>query len=428
MAMVKCLVCGAVFEAGVQVCPVCGVGPEHFVPVEERQERQRGTNRRFLILGGGIAALSAAQAIREQDPTCSIVMLSQEPELPYARPMLTKGLAGSLADDRLFLHPQSWYEEQRIFLLTGQEVIAMDPAAKEVRCKSGLTMAYDRLIYATGAQCFVPPIPGSQLSHVTAIRSLADARKVREQAKQARTAAIIGGGVLGLEAAWALRQLGLQVTVLEVAPQLMGRQLDADTSALLLQRLESLNMGVRLGANIARITPEAVHLESGEAVPADVVLVSAGVRANTALAQEAGLHCGRAVVVDDHMRTSQPDIFACGDCAELNGVNLALWGEAQNQGRTAGINAAGGDAVCPPENGALVLSALETTLFAIGDCGKGGLTYATVTRPGKKPGSYARYWFSDGLLCGAILYGDLAPMAQLTRLVLEKAPEAAVLA
>lgn len=428
MAMVKCLVCGAVFEAGAAVCPVCGVGPEHFVPLEETSVTQQGTDRRFLILGGGIAAVSAAQAIREQDPSCSIVMLAGEPVAPYARPMLTKGLSGTLEESKLLLHPDDWYTQQGIHLLTGEEVQAIDPMAREVRCQSGLTMTYDRLIYALGAQCFVPPIPGSDLPHVTAIRSLADARKVRLEAEQARTAAVIGGGVLGLEAAWALKQLGLKVTVLEVAPQLMGRQLDAGTSALLVQRMYALGIDVQLGASITQITPEAVHLADGTAVSADIVLISAGVRANIALAQAAGLTCGRAVVVDDHMRTSDPSIFACGDCAELNGVNMALWGEAQNQGRTAGSNAAGGDAVCPPENGALVLSALKTMLFAIGDCGKGQLTYKVVTRPGKKPDSYARYWFSDGHLRGAILVDDLSPMARVTKLVQEGATEDETLA
>ena len=194
--------------------------------------------------------------------------------------------------------------------------------------------------WALSALC--RPFQGSNLPHVTAIRSLADARKVRQEAEQAHTAAVIGGGVLGLEAAWAMQQLGLKVTVMEVAPQLMGRQLDTGTSALLAQRLAALGMDVKLGANITQITPEAVLLADGTAIPAEIVLVSAGVRANVQLAQAAGLACGRAVTVDDHMRTSDPDIFACGDCAELNGVNMALWGEAQNQGRTAGTNAAGG--------------------------------------------------------------------------------------
>ena len=198
--------------------------------------------------------------------------------------------------------------------------------------------------------------------------------------------------------------------------------------AALAQRLAALGMDVKLGANITQITPEAVLLADGSEIPAEIVLVSAGVRANVQLAQAAGLACGRAVTVDDHMRTSDPDIFACGDCAELNGVNMALWGEAQNQGRTAGTNAAGGDAVCPPESGALVLNALKTTLFSIGDCGKENRTYKVVTRPGKKPDSYARYWFCDGLLRGAILLDDLSSMARITKLMRQNATEEETLA
>lgn len=428
MAMVKCLVCGAVFEAGVKVCPVCGVGPEHFVPLEETSATPQGTNRRFLVLGGGIAAVSAAQAIREQDPSCSIVMLAGESVPPYARPMLTKGLSGSLDESKLMLHPESWYAEQRIFLLTGEEVTAIDPSAREVHCRSGLTMAYDRLVYALGAQCFVPPIPGSNLPHVTAIRSLADARKVRQEAEQAHTAAVIGGGVLGLEAAWAMQQLGLKVTVMEVAPQLMGRQLDTGTSG---------TAGAAPGrpghGRKARRQHHPNHAGSRASGgwlrdPRGDCAGFRGRAGNVQLAQAAGLACGRAVTVDDHMRTSDPDIFACGDCAELNGVNMALWGEAQNQGRTAGTNAAGGDAVCPPESGALVLNALKTTLFSIGDCGKENRTYKVVTRPGKKPDSYARYWFCDGLLRGAILLDDLSPMARITKLMRQNATEEETLA
>lgn len=417
MSMVKCLVCGAVLEAGTEVCPVCGVGREQLVPVEAETGSGHATQLRYVILGGGIAAATAAEAIRDRDAGGEIVLLCGEPVAPYARPMLTKGLAKGFDRARLMVHPAPWYEERRIRVLTGETVEALDVAARRVTCGSGLTLTYDRLIYALGARCFVPPIPGSELSHVTAIRSLADAEKVRAQALQSTHAAVIGGGVLGLEAAWELRRLGLEVTVIEVMPQLMSRQLDDATAQVLARQLAAQGIGLKLGAQIARITPAEVELQSGETIPAQMVIVSAGVRANTALAQAAGLTCGRGVTVDAGMRTSDPAVFACGDCAELDGVNLALWSEAMGQGRTAGANAAGDSRVYQGANAPMTLSALGLSLVAMGDCGKGEGVYEVVERPGADELHGCRYWFRAGRLCGAILLGEMGKLRTVSRLL-----------
>ena len=417
MSMVKCLVCGAIFEADVEECPVCGVGREQFVPVEAETGSGNATQLRYVILGGGVAAATAAEAIRARDGSGEIVMLCGEPVAPYARPMLTKGLAKGFDRAKLMVHPAPWYEERNIRVMTGETVTDLDLPQRRITCASGLTLTYDRLIYALGARCFVPPIPGSDLPHVTAIRSLADAEKVREQALGSTHAAVIGGGVLGLEAAWELRRLGLEVTVLEVMPQLMSRQLDDLTAQVLARQLAAQGISLKLGAQITRITPDQVELQSGESIPAQVVIVSAGVRANTALAQAAGLTCGRGVTVDEGMRTSDPAVFACGDCAELNGVNLALWSEAMGQGKTAGANAAGDSAAYHGENAPMTMSALGLSLVSMGDCGKGEGPYEVVERPGADELHGCRYWFREGRLCGAILLGEMGKLRTVAKLL-----------
>lgn len=221
--LVKCLVCGAVFEDGVSVCPVCGVGPENFVPfTEEEKSFHRDTEEIFLILGGGAAGLNAAEAIRERNSTASIVMATNEEILPYSRPMLTKSMLGENNREQLLVHDAPWYEENRILTLTGKTAERIDPEAREVTFSDGIRLKYDKLVYALGSECFIPPIPGHEKPQVIAIRRITDTEKVGALLPQTKHAVVIGGGVLGLEAAWELKKAGLEVTVLELAPQLMA--------------------------------------------------------------------------------------------------------------------------------------------------------------------------------------------------------------
>lgn len=176
--LVKCLVCGAVFEDGVSVCPVCGVGPENFVPfTEEEKSFHRDTEEIFLILGGGAAGLNAAEAIRERNSTASIVMATNEEILPYSRPMLTKSMLGENNREQLLVHDAPWYEENRILTLTGKTAERIDPEAREVTFSDGIRLKYDKLVYALGSECFIPPIPGHEKPQVIAIRRITDTEK-----------------------------------------------------------------------------------------------------------------------------------------------------------------------------------------------------------------------------------------------------------
>ena len=418
-AKVRCLVCGAVFDADAEVCPVCGVGPDQFEPVEAEPEPlfRHDTEEIFMILGGGTAALSAAKAIRARNQTASIVLVSEEKALPYNRPMLTKALTQGEIGDNLAIEPETWYTENRVYPMLGYRIESINPQAREVRLAGGIRLAYDKLIYALGARCFVPPFPGADLAGVYAIRSVADAQQVREAVKAARQAAVIGGGVLGLEAAWALREAGLEVTVIETAPKLLAGKVDDEASALLTAIAGKAGVKIIANAKVERIAgetrAEAVDLADGTKVPADIVVVSCGIRANAAVAEAAGLTIGRAVQVDAHMQTSARRVFACGDCAEYEGLNYGIWPEATQQGEIAGANAAGDSPAYVPEIPALTMNALTTSLYSIGAIGG-----ADECEGQAEGDNLKKLFYKDGKLVGAILIGDVSAMPAVRRAVL----------
>ena len=233
--LVKCLVCGEIFDSSLEICPVCGVGKENFVPADiEENSFSNNTKEYYVILGNGIAGLNAAKAIRERDKTGTVVMISNESCASYNRPMLTKTMLASLTAEQIAVEPESWYEENDICQILGRTVVSVDTEKSEVILDDGSQIHFTRLIYALGSECFIPPIPGSGREQVIAVRRISDVEKISGLLKRSKNAVVIGGGVLGLEAAWELKKAGLSVTVLEAAPMLMGRQLDATAGSILL--------------------------------------------------------------------------------------------------------------------------------------------------------------------------------------------------
>lgn len=419
--MVKCLVCGAVFEEGVSVCPVCGVGPENFVPYEEEEKKfHRDTEEIFLILGNGAAGLNAAEAIRERNSTASIVMVTNEEMMTYSRPMLTKSMLGENNREQLLVHDKAWYEENRILTLTGKTAETIDPETREVTFSDGIRLKYDKLIYALGSECFIPPIEGHEKPQVVAIRRITDTEMVCAMIPQTKHAVVIGGGVLGLEAAWELKKAGLEVTVLELAPQLMGRQLDAGAGEFLKKLILDVGIAIHLNVKIEAIEGETnvtgVRLGDGTVIPAELVVVSAGVRGNVGPAKEAGAEIGRAIKVNEFMQTTIPGVYACGDCAEFEGINYAIWPQAVEMGKTAGANAAGDGLVYHTVLAALTFNGMDTSLFAVGDVGKNPEKQYTVKHEeDSEKKSYKTRYYADGRLAGAILIGDTTEMQSVTK-------------
>jgi NAD(P)H-nitrite reductase large subunit len=349
-------------------------------------------------------------------------MLSAEPYLPINRPMLTKDLKTvNEAPETLSVHGQDWYDSKEIDIRTGVTAMEIHPETKTVITDSGLKVSYDKLIYATGAECFVPPFKGKDKEGVVTIRHLSDSVKLKNLMDNGKNAVVIGGGVLGLEAASELMRAGKNVTVLEATPQIIGRQVDAQSAAILKGKMEKMNVACYEGVTIEEIEGDGkvtgVRIATGEVFPADFVVVSCGNRGNVETAKNAGVEVARAIVVSQFMETNIPDIYACGDCCQFDNVNFQLWQEATNQGRVAGANATGDKISYSNQPMGLSLEGFGTSLYAIGDPGKKEIPYNTVETTDDVAKSHEKYWFFGNSLEGAVIIGKPEKIVDVTNAV-----------
>lgn len=425
-SLVRCLVCGEIFDSSLDTCPVCGVGREYFVPVEADEITfRKDSGDCFVILGNGAAGLSAAEAVRERNRTASVVMISQEPFDTYNRPMLTKSMMAGLTPEQIAVHEEAWYEEKKITRILGKRVVKVDAGEHQVVLEDGTKLAYTKLIYALGAECFIPPFKGAERERVLTVRTLEDVQEINRLLPDNRKVAVIGGGVLGLETAWEFRKSRCEVTVIEAAPRLMMRQLDEGAGTLLEKIAVSEGIAVYTDTKVVEIVGDdtaktqgpvtGVLLEDGSHIAADLVIISAGIRANLALAGELGLKTERAVVVNERMETNLADIYACGDCAQYDGKNYGIWPVAVEQGKIAGANAAGDDEEYEVPSLGVSFHGMNTALYSIGDIGTDEKrSYRTTEMKDEAKKKYEKYYYVNQQLRGAILMGDLSKMAEVT--------------
>lgn len=420
----RCPDCGYIHEGETppEECPQCGAPGASFelLPEEEAVVLKSENSQKIVVLGGGVAGVSAVEAARKAAPDAKITLFCNESGLPYYRLNLTRYMVGEVEAAALALHPLEWYAENGIDLDYG-EAVSLDPAGKSVTLADGRIMVFDRLVLAVGAAPFVPPIPGAKLNGVYTLRTQQDAERLLSLAGAGKRCVVIGGGLLGLEAAAALAKRGMAVTVIESMTWLLPRQLNESASRLLKKHVEKLGISVRVNSKTRELAGDGavdeVVLEDGTRLPADMVLISAGVRSRLDLARQAGLEVKFGVVVDDHLQTSMPDIFAAGDVAEHRGVVYGTWGPAQAQGSVAGANAAGETKVflgLPRSN---TLKVLGMPLFsggqnvppAEGDC----------VLEFDEAGRYAWFLFKGNVLSGAILLGDTSLMNAVKKAIAE---------
>lgn len=419
--LVKCLVCGEIFDSSLEICPVCGVGKENFITVEiDENDYKKNTNEIYLVLGNGAAGISAATAIRERNETCAIVLVSNESVLGYNRPMLTKSMIAKFKPEQIAIHDEAWYKENNITNVLEKEVIKIDTKGKEVHFDDGIKLKYDKCIYALGSECFIPEIPGADKEEVIAIRNISDTDKVIELLPKVKNAVVIGGGVLGLEAAWELSKAKCKVTVLEASDKLMFNQLDLEGGRFLEEIVRGEGIDIRLNVKIDEIKGEdivtGVKINDKEVIPADLVIISTGIKANSKIAKEAGINIGRAVIVNEKMETNIPEMYACGDCAEYNGINYGIWPQALEMGRVAGANATGDSLTYETVDAAITFNGMNTSLYSIGDNGKNpNVQYKTVEFKDPVKRSYTKYYFANNRLCGAILIGDTSNIVKVTQ-------------
>ncbi len=370
-----------------------------------------GTMPHLVVIGNGMAGCRAVEELLARAPNMyRISIIGAEPRVNYNRIMLSPVLAGEKTYEDIIINDQSWYEAHHIQLIAGDPAIEFDRVGKTILCASGKQIDYDLLLLATGSDPFIIPVPGKDLPGVVTFRDLDDVNKMLAAAETSKNAVVIGGGLLGLEAAHGLAQRGMAVTVIHLMPTLMERQLDEAAGFLLKSELKRRDHRIITKANTKTILGHShvtgVELDDGRILAADIVVMAVGIRPNVILGKKAGLATGRGVHVDDHMRTSDDNVFAVGECAEHRGQCYGLVAPLWDMCRAfadalAGLAADG-------YQGSVTSTKLKVSgidVFSAGNFTGGDDCHDIVLRDAAR-GIYKRVVVQDNRVIGAVLYGD----------------------
>ena len=373
----------------------------------------RGIRERLVVIGNGMAGCRAVEEVLARDPErFEITIFGAEPRVNYNRIMLSPVLAGEKTFDEIVINTQEWYDENGIALIAGDPVSHIDCASATVIAASGRIEPYDRLLIATGSDPFIIPVPGKDLPGVVTFRDLDDVDKMLAAAEQGGDAVVIGGGLLGLEAAHGLTLRGMKVTVVHLMPTLMERQLDEASGWLLKAELERRGQTILTGADTESILEKdghvaGVRLKDGREIPADIVVMAVGIRPSVSLGKAAGLAVERGIVVDDHMVTSDPAILAVGECVQHRGACYGLVAPLWEMCRALADGLTDRPSGYEGSVTSTKLKVSGIDLFSAGDFSGGDGSEDIVMRDAAR-GIYKRVVVQDNKVIGAVLYGDTA--------------------
>jgi nitrite reductase [NAD(P)H] large subunit len=366
----------------------------------------------LVVVGNGMAAMRLVEELaRRALGRYAVAVIGDEPRLAYNRVLLSSVLAQEVSRSEIELHRAGWWRDHGVTLLYGQTATAIDPAVRRVRLASGATLPFTKLVLATGSRPIRLSVPGMDLAGVMTFRDLGDVAAIEAAAAKHTKVVVIGGGLLGLEAAYGLARVGSQVAVVHLMDRLMERQLDARAADMLTKAVKARGIAVHLNAETIAIRgnrrTKAVALRDGREIEADFVVVATGIRPNVDLARTADVDIDRGIVVDDHLQTSRPGIHAIGECAEHRGICYGLVEPAYEQASALASQLSG-------EGGRYCGSVLATNLkvsgvdvFSAGDfLGAPGTEHIVFSDPGL--GSYKKLVVAGGRLAGAVLFGDTA--------------------
>jgi len=375
--------------------------------------RRMSTERPSLVvIGNGMAGMRTVEELLKLAPDMyRITVFGAEPHGNYNRILLSPVLAGEKTVDDIMLHTREWYAAHGITLHAGDPVVRIDRKRRTVEASSGLSVVYDRLLIATGSRPFIVPVPGHALPGVIGFRDLHDVDAMLAAARRGGRAVVIGGGLLGLEAANGLLRQGMEVTVVHLAASLMNQQLDAPAAELLRASLERRGLRILLNRQTAAIEGtervEAVRFDDGQRLPADLVVMAAGVRPNVELAKAAGLHLERAIVVDDTLQTYDPRVYAVGECVQHRRSTFGLVAPIWDQARVCAAHLAGsGHRRYVQQATATKLKVTGVDLYSAGDIVGFDASEDLVLRD-RQGGVYKRLVVAGNRLIGAVLYGDV---------------------
>ncbi|MHB1187845.1 nitrite reductase large subunit NirB [Thiobacillus sp.] len=372
-----------------------------------------GPKMKLVMVGNGMAGVRTLEELLKLAPDLyDITVFGAEPHPNYNRILLSPVLAGEQTVDDIVLNPIDWYQDNNITLHMGSKVVKIDRNARAVETEDGTRAEYDRLLLATGSNPFILPVPGADLEGVISFRDIADVDAMVRASSQYRHAVVIGGGLLGLEAANGLMKRGMDVTVVHIGPWLMERQLDEPAARLLQKSLEEKGMKFLLQKQTAELVRgesgrvAAIKFKDGDSAPADLVVMAVGIRPNTELAESAGLHCNRGIVVNDTMQTFDPRIYSIGECAAHRGIAYGLVAPLFEQAKVCANHLA--HYGIGRYQGSITSTKLKVTgidLFSAGDF-IGGEGTEAILYSDPIGGVYKKLVIKDNKLVGGVMYGD----------------------
>jgi nitrite reductase (NADH) large subunit len=384
----------------------------------------------LVVVGNGMAAARLVDELAKAAlGRYAIAVIGDEPRLAYNRVLLSSVLAGETASHDIELKPAGWWRERGVTLKYGCLATGIDVGRRELKIANEESIAFSKLVLATGSTPLRLNVSGADLAGVHTFRDSRDVDLLLTFAAQRRRVVVVGGGLLGLEAAYGLAKAGASVTLIHLMERLMERQLDAPAAELLKSLVERKGIRVLLNANTARLhgetRVEGVELANGRRIDADAVIFAAGIRPNIALAKDAGIPVNRGVVVDDCLQTGTPDIFAFGECAEHRGICYGLVEPAYEQARVLAQHLAGGAAVYGGSVVATNLKVSGVSVFSAGDF-IGADRSETIVLNDARGGTYKKLVISDGRLTGAVLVGDVSDALWYLELIRGREPIARI--
>ena len=367
----------------------------------------------LIVIGNGMAAARLVDELaRRALGRYAVAVIGEEPRLAYNRVLLSALLADEVGFDDIELRPARWWRDRGVTLRYGVRATAVDAAARNVTLAGGTRLSFSKLVFATGSQPIKPDIPGMDLPGVLTFRDVDDVNAIAAAKAAGTRVVVIGGGLLGLEAAYGLAKAGARVTLLHLMDRLMERQLDHRAALMLQRAVEARGIAVRLQAQTARIAGngkvEGVELHDGTTIAADAVVVAVGIRANAALARTAGLEVGRGIVVDDHLETNAAGVHAIGECAEHRGCCYGLVEPAYEQAQLLARRLAGERASYSGSVLATNLKVSGVNVFSAGDFLGATAEAEEIVLSDPAAGVYKKLVIAQGRLVGAVLFGDTA--------------------
>ena len=384
----------------------------------------------LVVVGNGMATARLVDELAKVAlGRYAIAVIGDEPRLAYNRVLLSSVLAGETASHDIELRPASWWRDRGVTLKYGCRATEIDVGRHELKIANEESVSFSRLVVATGSTPLRLNVPGSDLAGVHTFRDSRDVDLLLTLAAQKKRVVVVGGGLLGLEAAYGLAKAGASVTLIHLMDRLMERQLDAPAAELLKTLVERKGIKVLLNANTARLhgatRVDGVELTDGRRIEADAVIFAAGIRPNVALAKDAGIAVGRGIVVDDHLQTAASEIFALGECAEHRGICYGLVEPAYEQARVLAQHLAGKTAAYGGSVVATNLKVSGVSVFSAGDF-IGAEGSETILLNDVRHGTYKKLVISEGRLAGAVLVGDIESALWYLELIRNREPVARI--